>query len=681
MNSSAASMDASAAALSAAAAAAPPAAPAQWACRACTFVHDGPENMNFLACALCGTKKVEDAVPPPPDASAPRAASPPHASAPRAASPPDASAPPIDAARARADDRPHRAGRLRRLRRAAPRVQPHRAGRLRARLRRAAPRYRLDSAEEPPRSASAAAPTTRVGRWDVSRVGFGTLALGVLYPDGRPPEDAAVSIVRAALARGCTFFDTADCYCADGGDTHYAERLLARALGDADAGSVVVSTKGGNRRRGDGRESKSWAFGHRIAAAEVRPAIAASRAALGRRHPMIWSLHNTDSFEPEGPDFADILRAMRDANDAGDCDALGLSNASARHVDAAAAVLGDRLVAVQNELSFFATQAFKPRKPNAAKSNKAGVVAACAAAGVAFVAFGLRRGVASAFGTGATAAADAALGENLKVRHRDLCAECQPLRFLYSEYDPACWYFECVECVRRLVLTCLLPLPGAWADPESIAHAVFAVAVAVLFAFLYDNLAPFLEDSVDAFADVVQFLLFVNLFTILILDCDAKMQTAEERTGLSRAGFGTANTVGALGALVVALSTNGKIAAAAVVARDKARTASCRAIESAGASEELVRKFGLATAQAADEVAALEPAADRELEAAQARPASVPPSPRKTTPRRSSPASTTRSSRRSPAATRSPSSRGAAAPPPATPRFAATASPRSRPRK
>lgn len=148
-------------------------------------------------------------------------------------------------------------------------------------------------------------------------------------------------------------------------------------------------------------------------------------------------------------------------------------------------------------------------------------------------------GVASAFGTGATAAADAALGENLKVRHRDLCAECQPLRFLYSEYDPACWYFECVECVRRLVLTCLLPLPGAWADPESIAHAVFAVAVAVLFAFLYDNLAPFLEDSVDAFADVVQFLLFVNLFTILILDCDAKMQTAEERTGLSRAGFGT----------------------------------------------------------------------------------------------------------------------------------------------
>ncbi|KAH8060723.1 oxidoreductase [Aureococcus anophagefferens] len=238
-------------------------------------------------------------------------------------------------------------------------------------------------------------------------------------------------------------------------------------------------------------------------------------------------------------------------------------------------------------------------------------------------------GVASAFGTGATAAADAALGENLK----------------------------------------------------SIAHAVFAVAVAVLFAFLYDNLAPFLEDSVDAFADVVQFLLFVNLFTILILDCDAKMQTAEERTGLSRAGFGTANTVGALGALVVALSTNGKIAAAAVVARDKARTASCRAIESAGASEELVRKFGLATARAADEVAALEPAADRELEAAQARPASVPPSPRKTTPRRSSPASTTRSSRRSPAATRSPSSRGAAAPPPATPRFAATASPRSRPRK
>ena len=387
-------MDASAAALSAAAAAAPPAAPAQWACRACTFVHDGPENMNFLACALCGTKKVEDAVPPPPDASAPRAASPPHASAPRAASPPDASAPPIDAAPRAApptidltapDDSDAYVAPRREFNLTAP-DDSERAY--------VAPRREIDLAEEPPRKRRRpAAPTTRVGRWDVSRVGFGTLALGVLYPDGRPPEDAAVAVVRAALAKGCTFFDTADCYCADGGDMHYAERLLARALGDADAGSVVVSTKGGNRRRGDGRESKSWAFGHRIAAAEVRPAIAASRAALGRRHPMIWSLHNTDSFEPEGPDFADILRAMRDANDAGDCDALGLSNASARHVDAAAAVLGDRLVAVQNELSFFATQAFKPRKPNAAKSNKAGVVAACAAAGVAFVAFGVFGGL------------------------------------------------------------------------------------------------------------------------------------------------------------------------------------------------------------------------------------------------------------------------------------------------
>ena len=87
------------------------------------------------------------------------------------------------------------------------------------------------------------------------RQGFGTLALGVAYPAGRPSEDESVALVRLAAARGCTLFDAADCYCAGPGDEGYAERILGRAL--ADAPPVVISTKGGCKRQGDGTKPAS----------------------------------------------------------------------------------------------------------------------------------------------------------------------------------------------------------------------------------------------------------------------------------------------------------------------------------------------------------------------------------------------------------------------------------------
>ena len=66
---------------------------------------------------------------------------------------------------------------------------------------------------------------------------------------------------------------------------------------------------------------------------------------------------------------------------------------------------------------------------------------------------------ASRFESGATAAAEFARGANLVTRHREVCPECKHLAFLFQEYDPACWYFEVLECARRLALTCVLPLP------------------------------------------------------------------------------------------------------------------------------------------------------------------------------------------------------------------------------
>ena len=45
------------------------------------------------------------------------------------------------------------------------------------------------------------------------------------------------------------------------------------------------------------------------------------------------------------------------------------------------------------------------------------------------------------------------LGQSLVVAHREIDERCTHLAYLFSEYEPRCGYFECVECFRRIALT------------------------------------------------------------------------------------------------------------------------------------------------------------------------------------------------------------------------------------
>jgi aryl-alcohol dehydrogenase-like predicted oxidoreductase len=72
----------------------------------------------------------------------------------------------------------------------------------------------------------------------VSAIGFGTVSLGIDYgiaapgEFGRPSDGASIAVLRSALARGVTFYDTAPAY----GES---ERLLGEALGP----EAVIATK------------------------------------------------------------------------------------------------------------------------------------------------------------------------------------------------------------------------------------------------------------------------------------------------------------------------------------------------------------------------------------------------------------------------------------------------------
>ncbi|KAH8098363.1 oxidoreductase [Aureococcus anophagefferens] len=62
--------------------------------------------------------------------------------------------------------------------------------------------------------------------------------------------------------------------------------------------------------------------------------------------------------------------------------------------------------------------------------------------------------------------------------------------------------------------------------------------VALVFALLYAHLKPFASDELDTFANIMQAVLFLNLFVVLVMNSDNSAEQAKMRTGISHAILG-----------------------------------------------------------------------------------------------------------------------------------------------
>ena len=93
----------------------------------------------------------------------------------------------------------------------------------------------------------------QIGNRTVSAIGLGEMPLSI---EGRPDRTQAISTIHASLDAGVTIIDTADAYALNTEEHGHGERVVAKALatygGSTD--QVLVATKGGHRRPGDG----SW---------------------------------------------------------------------------------------------------------------------------------------------------------------------------------------------------------------------------------------------------------------------------------------------------------------------------------------------------------------------------------------------------------------------------------------
>lgn len=179
-----------------------------------------------------------------------------------------------------------------------------------------------------------------IGDAMVSEIGLGGMPMSI---EGRPDVDRSTATIHAALDAGVTFIDTADAYHLTAGEVGHNEELIAKALSSYGTGAsgVLVATKGGHRRPGDG----SWTID--ASPAHLREACEGSLRRLGVEAIGLYQLHRPDP----AVDYADSLGAMRDLYDAGKVRAVGVSNADPRQIRLAVEILGGRLVSVQNQFS------------------------------------------------------------------------------------------------------------------------------------------------------------------------------------------------------------------------------------------------------------------------------------------------------------------------------------------
>lgn len=265
-----------------------------------------------------------------------------------------------------------------------------------------------------------------IGGRTVSAIGLGGMPMSI---EGRPDEARSLRTIHAALDAGVTLIDTADSYHRDPTDVGHNEILIAKALRLAGKGpdDVLVATKGGHRRPGDG----SWTT--QGDAAYLKKACEASLQRLDVEAIGLYQFHRPD---PQVP-YEESVGAIRDLLDEGKILMAGISNADPHQIRLAQDVLGGRLVSVQNQFS----PAFRSSEPE---------LELCAELGLAFLPWSPLGGIAKAGDLGGQHSAFAQVAAERGVSPQQVCLA---------------WELAKADVV--------IPIPGA-SRPESILDSVGA---------------------------------------------------------------------------------------------------------------------------------------------------------------------------------------------------------------
>ncbi|WP_028045346.1 aldo/keto reductase [Cellulomonas sp. URHE0023] len=269
--------------------------------------------------------------------------------------------------------------------------------------------------------------TRLLGDIKVSRIGLGGMPMSI---EGRPDRARSLATIHAALDAGVTLIDTADAYHLHADEVGHNETLIAEALRTwgGDSSDVLVATKGGHLRPGDGSWTVDGSPQH------LREAVQASARRLGVDAIGLYQFHRPDPRVP----YADSVGVLAELLDAGTIRLAGISNADPEQIRLAQEVLGGRLVSVQNQYS----PAFRSSQPE---------LDLCAELGIAFLPWSPLGGIARAGELGSRFDAFQTIADAHRVSPQQVALA---------------WELSQAPVV--------IPIPGA-SRPESIQDSVLAV--------------------------------------------------------------------------------------------------------------------------------------------------------------------------------------------------------------
>ncbi|GMI38133.1 hypothetical protein TeGR_g10821 [Tetraparma gracilis] len=99
------------------------------------------------------------------------------------------------------------------------------------------------------------------------------------------------------------------------------------------------------------------------------------------------------------------------------------------------------------------------------------------------------------------------------------------LAFLYSYYEPRCWWYEVFETLRRLLLTGGL----LFVSPGSAAQIAVSLMMSIASTRVLAGYKPFADSANDALAEAVQWQLYLTMFGSLLIRVNVDGENLQDR--------------------------------------------------------------------------------------------------------------------------------------------------------